>query len=152
MEDTSCNEPYGITIYCSIIRDGSDLNPDSDSNYLDSFNILILWQGMDFMDVCGSYEYWRNRSSNRNSLELESEWNRAHFFTGGTGIWIESSLNIQGWNWNRNWIEGFWPGIGNESELTFAGIAHHPDHWYIPSVCEGCKGKLLQDSVTEASI
>ncbi len=36
VEDKSCNEPYGIAIYYNIFRDEWDLNPDSDSNYLDS--------------------------------------------------------------------------------------------------------------------
>ncbi len=36
VEDKSGNEPYGILIYYNIFRDGWDLNPDSDSNYLRS--------------------------------------------------------------------------------------------------------------------
>ncbi len=43
------NEPYGITTYYNIIRDGSDLNPDSDSWIHDNIDILV--KVVDIMDI-----------------------------------------------------------------------------------------------------
>ncbi len=77
---------------------------------------------------------FRNRNWNRISgifrgVELESELNwRLKSLVGigiGIGIGMESNQYFQRWNWNRNWIEHRWPGIGIELEWTIAGIAHH---------------------------
>ncbi len=84
--------------------------------------------GIGFQGFSGMAELELNWSQNSRK-ELESELNWTNIIRGGIGIGIELNQYFLGWNWNRNWIEHHWSGIGIESESTFAGIAHH---WYVP--------------------